>query len=62
MSRCNLLMIFSRREGGSYVFAEAMMAGAPLAATDMPVAKELLPPELIAPFLELEALKSSKRQ
>ncbi|SFR85420.1 Glycosyltransferase involved in cell wall bisynthesis [Marinobacter daqiaonensis] len=56
MARCDRLVISSRREGFSYVFAEAMLAGIPLVATDVPVANEFLPPELIAPTEAPEAL------
>jgi glycosyltransferase involved in cell wall biosynthesis len=41
------VIISSRREGFSYVFNEALMCGANILSTDVPVANEVLPSELI---------------
>ncbi|MGO1500907.1 MAG: glycosyltransferase [Marinobacter sp.] len=41
------VVISSRREGFSYVFAEALLAGKPIIATDVPIANEFLDSEFI---------------
>jgi len=41
------VVISSRREGFSYVFAEALLAEKPIVATDVPIANEFLLPEFI---------------
>ena len=41
------LVISSRREGFSYVFAEALLAKCPIIATDVPVCNEFLPRHLL---------------
>ncbi|OEY67988.1 hypothetical protein BG841_09110 [Marinobacter sp. X15-166B] len=47
MASCDGVVISSRREGFSYVFAEALLAGKPVIATDVPIANEFLPPQHI---------------
>ncbi|MGO1462588.1 MAG: glycosyltransferase [Marinobacter sp.] len=42
MALADGVVISSRREGFSYVFAEALLAGKPVVATDVPVANEFL--------------------
>ncbi len=51
------VVISSRREGFSYVFSEAMLAGTKVLATDVPVANEILPAELIVPIADSVALR-----
>lgn len=41
------VVISSRREGFSYVFAEALLAGKPVIATDVPIANEFLEAQFI---------------
>lgn len=41
------VVISSRREGFSYVFAEALLAGKPVIATDVPIANEFLDAQFI---------------
>lgn len=41
------VVISSRREGFSYAFAEALLAGKPVIATDVPIANEFLNPQFI---------------
>jgi glycosyltransferase involved in cell wall biosynthesis len=43
MAACDGVAISSRREGFSYVFAEAMLASKPVISTNVPVANEFLP-------------------
>jgi glycosyltransferase involved in cell wall biosynthesis len=43
------IVISSRREGFSYVLSEALMSGANILSTDVPVANEVLPDALIVP-------------
>lgn len=49
MSAADGTLISSRREGFSYVFSEALLSGCPVLSTDVPVANEVLPAELIVP-------------
>lgn len=49
MASADLLVISSRNEGFSYVFAEALMNRLPVVSTDVPIANELLPRELLCP-------------
>ncbi|MFV1922579.1 MAG: glycosyltransferase family 4 protein [Methylotenera sp.] len=44
------LVIASRREGFSYVLNEALLSGTNVLSTDVPVANEVLPRELIVPI------------
>jgi glycosyltransferase involved in cell wall biosynthesis len=43
MAACDGVVISSKREGFSYVFAEAMLASKPVISTNVPIANELLP-------------------
>jgi glycosyltransferase involved in cell wall biosynthesis len=47
MAQADGVVISSRREGFSYVFAEALLAGKPVIATDVPIANEFLEPAYI---------------
>lgn len=49
MQTCDGLVISSRREGFSYVLAEALLNHLNVISTDVPVANEVLPQELIVP-------------
>lgn len=49
MAHANAVVISSRREGFSYVFAEALLAGKAVIATDVPIANEFLPKSSIVP-------------
>ncbi|MBY4676439.1 glycosyltransferase [Marinobacterium arenosum] len=51
-----LVVISSRREGFSYVFAESLLAERALVVTDVPVANEVLPAELLVELNNPEAL------
>ena len=52
------IVISSRREGFSYVCAEALLSGKPVVSTDVPVANELLPPQHICPTGDTAGLSS----
>lgn len=52
------IVISSRREGFSYVCAEALLSGKPVVSTDVPVANELLPPQHICPTGDAAGLSS----
>lgn len=58
MASADAVVISSRREGFSYVFSEALLLGARILATDVPVANEVLPAELIVPVEDAQALRS----
>ena len=47
MAACDGIVISSRREGFSYVFAEALLAAKPVISTDVPIANEFLPEQHI---------------
>lgn len=47
MQKADAVVISSRREGFSYVFAEALLNRKPVVATDVPIANEFLPWEFI---------------
>ncbi|WP_404368196.1 glycosyltransferase [Marinobacter sp.] len=49
MDLADAVVISSRREGFSYVFAEALLAEKPVVATDVPIANEFLDPRFICP-------------
>jgi glycosyltransferase involved in cell wall biosynthesis len=57
LSGADLMVISSRREGFSYVFAEGLRARLPVVSTDVPVANELLPEDCIAPPGEVAGLR-----
>ena len=56
MKQCHCLVISSRREGFSYVFAEALFNRCPVISTDVPIPNEVLPPNLICPTEDATAL------
>lgn len=49
MASADAVVIASRREGFSYVFNEAVLCNARILATNVPIANEVLPKELIVP-------------
>jgi glycosyltransferase involved in cell wall biosynthesis len=49
MAAADAVLISSRREGFSYVLSEALLTGCRVLATDVPVANEVLPADLITP-------------
>lgn len=57
MASADGVVIASRREGYSYVCAEALMSGARLVSTDVPIANEVLPADLIVPVENAPALR-----
>lgn len=57
MQSCDGLVISSRREGFSYVLSEALLNNINLISTDVPVANEVLPKELIVPIDNALALR-----
>ena len=61
MASADAVIISSRREGFSYVFNEALLCDARILATDVPVANEVLPPELIVPVGDADALRERLR-
>lgn len=58
MQSVDAIAISSRKEGFSYVCAEALLAGKPIISTDVPVANELLPPQHICPIGDIDKLSS----
>lgn len=56
LEQCDGLVIASRREGFSYVFAEALFSRCQVISTDVPIANEVLPPHLICPTDDAAAL------
>jgi len=56
MHAADTVVIASRREGFSYVFNEAALCGTKILSTDVPVANEILPAELIVPIDDVNAL------
>lgn len=50
MAAADAVLISSRREGFSYVLSEALLTGCRVLATDVPVANEVLPADLITPI------------
>ncbi len=52
------MIISSRREGFSYVFNEAVLCGTKVLSTNVPVANEVLSPDLIVPINDVAALRS----
>jgi len=51
------VVVSSRKEGFSYVVAETLLLGQRLLSTDVPVANEILPRELIVPIEDPRALR-----
>ncbi|OYY49379.1 MAG: hypothetical protein B7Y48_06505 [Methylophilales bacterium 28-44-11] len=51
------VVISSRREGFSYVFNEALICGANILSTNVPVANEVLPSALIVPINDVTMLR-----
>lgn len=49
MAAADAVLISSRREGFSYVLSEALLSGCRVLSTDVPVANEVLPADLITP-------------
>lgn len=49
MASADAVLISSRREGFSYVLSEALLSGCRVLATDVPVANEVLPADLVTP-------------
>lgn len=49
MASADAVLISSRREGFSYVLSEALLSGCRVLSTDVPVANEVLPADLITP-------------
>ena len=61
LEQAQLCVVPSRREGFSYVVAEALVSGVPVIATDVPVANEILPPSFIVPKAQPVLLASRIR-
>lgn len=57
MASADAVVISSRREGFSYVFNEALLCDVRIVSTDVPVANEVLPPELIVPVGDAAGLR-----
>lgn len=57
MASADAVIISSRREGFSYVFNEALLSDVKILSADVPVANEVLPPELIVPVGDAYALR-----
>ena len=57
MQQSDGLVISSRREGFSYVCAEALLCRLPVLATDVPIANEVLPPAWVVPVGDVQALQ-----
>ena len=57
MQTCDGVIISSRREGFSYVLCEALLNHINVISTDVPVANEVLPKELIVPTDNPSALR-----
>ena len=62
MASAGAVVIASRREGFSYVCNEALLCDAKIVSTDVPVANEVLPPELIVPVGDAGALRERLRK
>lgn len=56
LANCDGVVISSLREGFSYVFSEAILLGANVLSTDVPVANEFLPKTLIVPIDDSQSL------
>lgn len=57
MRGVDAVVISSRREGFSYVVSEALLCKSLVLSTNVPVANEVLPPELIVPVNDAKALR-----
>lgn len=57
MHSADAVVISSIREGFSYVFSEALLCKSLVLSTDVPVANEVLPGELIVPVNDAQALR-----
>lgn len=62
MRGCMGVVISSRNEGFSYVFAEALATFTPIISTDVPVANEVLPEHMICPVDDVDALSQLIKQ
>jgi len=58
MASADAVVISSRREGFSYVFNEALLCDVKIVSTNVPVANEVLPSQLIVPVGEAAALRT----
>ncbi|WP_275669245.1 glycosyltransferase [Pseudomethylobacillus aquaticus] len=58
LAAVDAVVIASRREGFSYVLNEALLCGARVLSTDVPVANEVLPAALIVPINDAAALRA----
>ncbi|EEF79936.1 glycosyltransferase [Methylophaga thiooxydans] len=58
MASADAVVISSRREGFSYVFNEAVLCNSRVLATDVPVANEVLPSDLITPIADPKAFRT----
>jgi len=56
MAAADAFVLSSRNEGFAYVFVEALLAERPVLATDIPMVRSFLPPELIVPVADVQAL------
>lgn len=59
MQAADLFVLSSRREGFPYVLVEALHAGVPIIATDIPGAREFLPSQAVVPCDDTQALNSA---
>lgn len=56
MQIADAVVISSRREGFSYVFAEALLAGTPVISTDVPIPNEVLDSRYLCPTEDVASL------
>lgn len=61
MASADAVLISSHREGFSYVFNEALLTSSCILATDVPVANEVLPQDLITPVADAKAFRARLR-
>jgi glycosyltransferase involved in cell wall biosynthesis len=62
MAAADAFILSSRNEGFAYVFVEALLAERPVLATDIPMVRSFLPPELIVPVTDVAALAQALRR
>lgn len=62
MAAADGFVLSSRNEGFAYVFVEALLAQRPVLATDIPMVRSFLPPELIVPVADVDALAAALRR